>query len=50
MQKLIDEIVILAEELSKEFFHHDAAANLYSVKLLIDEAIGRRMREMKKEQ
>lgn len=46
-EEIIAQIVILAEELSNEYYtHSDPVARLYNVQLKIDRAIGDRMGEL----
>lgn len=47
-EEIIEEIAKLAEELSKELNHPNPVVNLYSIKLDIDIAIGKRMHEIRK--
>ncbi len=49
IQGLVDEIVVLAEELSKELPHPDPVANLYTILMEISRGGGSRMRVIRKE-
>lgn len=48
-KEIIEQIVILVEELAEELGHADIISSLYFIKLEIDKAIGRRMREIRHE-
>jgi len=48
-EEIIENIVFLAEEISKEEDNHTRAARLYAVQRKIDAAIGKRMAEMNEE-